>query len=95
MVFFSIVFFVVFFVSVCYNALWLILATFLEFIMATATPVTKTYELSNSERDLVVAALRTHAAMIKRAINVELDSSIKEIRFGHLHAAEALVLRFR
>ena len=60
-----------------------------------ATPVSKTFDLSASERELVVRALTTLAGVTKRAINAELNGSVKEIRQGELNAVEALALRFR
>ena len=62
--------------------------------MATAS-VAKTFDLATSERDLVVRALATHHALVKRSINSERDASVKEIRQRELDAVDALSLRFR
>lgn len=46
------------------------------------------------ERKLVVEALETQVAVIKRRVNSESNGAIKDILAGHLREAQALAARF-
>lgn len=57
--------------------------------------MTTAFNLSKSERELVVKALSFKLAAVVRSIRGEQNSSIREIRQGEANEIELLSLKFR
>jgi hypothetical protein len=63
--------------------------------MASASVASSVDVLSSVERSMVVEGLTLRIAQLKRALNVERDSSIVEIRNRQIATYESLVTKFR
>lgn len=62
--------------------------------MATS-PVSKDFELSATEKALLIDAIGTHRAVLRRAYNAEKIPEIQEFRAVKIRECDALEARFR
>lgn len=57
--------------------------------------ISKDFELSSVDREVVVRGLQTLRASVSRAHNTERDSAVKAIRKAEMDSIDALIVRFR